>query len=71
MLIGRSGRSVVRNRRGALAERYDERRRFCEAGHDLVHDRFCIELMVSAIQTIYDEGARAVRPSEVAAAVSA
>ena len=39
------------------------------AGHDLVHDRFCIELMVSAVQTIYDEGARAVRPSEVAAAV--
>ena len=29
------------------------------AGHDLVHDRFCIELMVSAVQTIYDEGARA------------
>ena len=39
------------------------------AGHDLVHDRFCIELMVSAVQTIYDEGARSVRPSEVAAAV--
>jgi glycosyltransferase involved in cell wall biosynthesis len=39
------------------------------AGHDMVHDRFCIELMVSAVQTIYDEGARAVRPSEVAAAV--
>jgi glycosyltransferase involved in cell wall biosynthesis len=38
------------------------------AGHDLVHERFCVELMVSAIQTIYDEGARAVRPSEVAAA---
>jgi glycosyltransferase involved in cell wall biosynthesis len=38
------------------------------AGHDLVHDRFCVELMVSAIATIYDEGARAVRPSEVAAA---
>jgi glycosyltransferase involved in cell wall biosynthesis len=38
------------------------------AGHDLVHDRFCIELMVSAIETIYDEGARAVRPSSVAAA---
>jgi glycosyltransferase involved in cell wall biosynthesis len=38
------------------------------AGHDLVHDRFCVELMVSAIQTIYDEGARAVRPTEVAAA---
>jgi glycosyltransferase involved in cell wall biosynthesis len=39
------------------------------AGHDLVHDRFCIELMVRAVETIYDEGARAVRPSEVAAAV--
>ena len=39
------------------------------AGHDVVHDRFCIELMVDAIQAIYDEGARAVRPSEVAAAV--
>ncbi len=39
------------------------------AGHDLVHDRFCIELMVSAVQSIYDEGARVVRPFEVAAAV--
>ena len=39
------------------------------AGHDLVHDRFCVELMVEAIQTIYDEGARATRPTEVAAAV--
>ena len=38
------------------------------AGHDLVHDRFCIELMVSAVQTIYDEGARVVRPSELPAA---
>jgi len=38
------------------------------AGHDLVHDRFCIELMVGAIQTIYDEGARVTRPIEVAAA---
>ena len=38
------------------------------AGHDLVHDRFCIELMVDAIAAIYDDGARAVRPSEVAAA---
>jgi glycosyltransferase involved in cell wall biosynthesis len=38
------------------------------AGHDLVHDRFCVELMVSAIQTIYDRGAAAVRPTEVAAA---
>lgn len=38
------------------------------AGHDLVHDRFCIELMVSSIQTIYDEGARANHPAQVAAA---
>jgi glycosyltransferase involved in cell wall biosynthesis len=40
------------------------------AGHDLVHDRFCIELMVSAVESIYDEGARAVRPSEVAVAIA-
>jgi glycosyltransferase involved in cell wall biosynthesis len=38
------------------------------AGHDLVHDRFCIELMVQAVESIYDEGASVVRPSEVAAA---
>jgi glycosyltransferase involved in cell wall biosynthesis len=38
------------------------------AGHDMVHDRFCIELMVDAVAAIYDEGARTVRPSEVAAA---
>jgi glycosyltransferase involved in cell wall biosynthesis len=37
------------------------------AGHDLVHERFCIELMVDAVERIYDEGARAVRLSEVAA----
>jgi glycosyltransferase involved in cell wall biosynthesis len=37
------------------------------AGHDVVHDRFCVELMVKAIETIYDEGARAVRLSGVAA----
>ena len=37
------------------------------AGHDLVHDRFCLELMVEAVASIYDEGARSVRPSEVAA----
>ena len=41
------------------------------AGHDTVYDRFCIQLMVDAIEAIYDEGARAVRlsPLEVAAAV--
>ncbi len=38
------------------------------AGHDLVHDRFCIELMVGAIESIYDEGAGSVRLTEVAAA---
>ncbi|MDQ2966270.1 MAG: glycosyltransferase [Chloroflexota bacterium] len=37
------------------------------AGHDLVHDRFCIELMVKAVEEIYDVGARATRLSEVAA----
>jgi glycosyltransferase involved in cell wall biosynthesis len=39
------------------------------AGHDLVHDRFCIDIMVDAVQGIYEDGARAVRPAEVAAAV--
>jgi glycosyltransferase involved in cell wall biosynthesis len=38
-----------------------------KAGHDLVHDRFCIELMVKAIEGLYDEGARAVRLAEAAA----
>lgn len=33
------------------------------AGHDVVHDRFCVGLMVRAVETIYDEGARAVRIS--------
>jgi len=37
-------------------------------GHDLVHERFCVELMVYAVEEIYDEGARAVRPTEVSAA---
>ena len=37
-------------------------------GHDLVHERFCIELMVDAVEEIYDEGARAVRPAELVAA---
>jgi hypothetical protein len=35
------------------------------AGHDLVHDRFCVQLMVNAVQSLYDEGARAVRPRPV------
>ena len=28
-----------------------------KGGHDLVHERFCVELMVSAVEEIYDEGA--------------
>jgi glycosyltransferase involved in cell wall biosynthesis len=39
------------------------------AGHDLVHDRFCVQLMVNAVQELYDEGARLVRPHEAVAAV--
>jgi hypothetical protein len=31
------------------------------AGHDLVHERFCLELMVRAIEDLYDEGAAAIR----------
>jgi hypothetical protein len=34
------------------------------AGHNLVHDRFCIELMVSQISNLYDEAALKVRQSE-------
>ncbi len=30
-------------------------------GHDLVHDRFCIELMVRSIETLYDEAALKLR----------
>jgi glycosyltransferase involved in cell wall biosynthesis len=37
------------------------------AGHDLVHDRFCVQLMAKAVQDLYDEGARAIRPREVVA----
>ena len=33
------------------------------AGHDVVHERFCIGLMVRAVEGIYDDGARAVRIS--------
>ena len=35
--------------------------------HDLVHDRFCIELMVKAVERIYDAGTRSVRLSQLAA----
>jgi glycosyltransferase involved in cell wall biosynthesis len=33
-------------------------------GHDLVHDRFCIELMVSSIESLYDGAAAKLRQSE-------
>ena len=37
------------------------------AGHDLVHERFCIERMVADIEGIYDEGARISVVPELAA----
>ena len=37
------------------------------AGHDVVQRQFCLEQMVLATEEIYDEGARSVRLSEVAA----
>jgi glycosyltransferase involved in cell wall biosynthesis len=33
-------------------------------GHDLVHERFCVELMVKAISDLYDEAALRIRQSE-------
>ncbi len=36
-------------------------------GHDLVHDRFCIELMVDSIERLYDEAALRLRASETVA----
>ncbi|MGH2407818.1 MAG: glycosyltransferase family 4 protein [Candidatus Limnocylindrales bacterium] len=37
------------------------------AGHDLVNERFCIERMVQAVETLYDEGAAAVAARSPAA----
>jgi glycosyltransferase involved in cell wall biosynthesis len=37
------------------------------AAHDLVHERFCVELMARAIEDIYDAGAIRVRVPEVVA----
>ena len=34
------------------------------AGHNLVHDRFCIELMIESISSLYDEAALKMRQSE-------
>jgi glycosyltransferase involved in cell wall biosynthesis len=38
-----------------------------KAGHDLVHRRFCIQIMVRETEDLYDLGARSVRLSSVAA----
>ena len=38
------------------------------SGHDVVRSRFCLEHMVAEVSRIYEEGARAVRLREVAAA---
>jgi glycosyltransferase involved in cell wall biosynthesis len=40
------------------------------AGHDLVHDKFCVQLMAKAVQELYTLGARAIRPREVTSAAS-
>jgi len=37
------------------------------AGHDLVHERFCLEQMIGGIEELYDEGARAGRLTEIVA----
>jgi hypothetical protein len=37
---------------------------------DLVHERFCLELMVRAIEDLYDEGAAAIRRPELEAVVA-
>ena len=34
------------------------------AGHNLVHDRFCIEMMIESISSLYDEAALKMRQSE-------
>jgi glycosyltransferase involved in cell wall biosynthesis len=37
------------------------------AGHEVVRERFCLEKMVRAVEDVYEEGARQVRFSELAA----
>jgi glycosyltransferase involved in cell wall biosynthesis len=37
------------------------------AAHDLVHDRFCVQVMVRSVEEIYTTGARSARPAEVVA----
>jgi glycosyltransferase involved in cell wall biosynthesis len=59
---GRTGLLVPPHDPGALAaaivrliEDPDLAARIGRAGHDLVHERFCVEQMVRAVETIYDE----------------
>ena len=59
---GRTGLLVPPHDPGALAaaivkliENPDLAARIGRAGHDLVHERFCVEQMVRAVETIYDE----------------
>jgi glycosyltransferase involved in cell wall biosynthesis len=69
---GRTGLLVPPHDAGALADAivrlltdHPYADMLARGGHDLVHERFCVELMVQAIEDIYDEGARATRLSEV------
>lgn len=71
---GRTGLLVPAHDPSALAEAIIRLLRnhpladtLARAGHDLVHDRFCVERMVHAVEDIYDEAARVVRSLEVVA----
>ena len=68
---GISGLLVPPNDAGALAEAvirllsdHPYADMIARRGHDLVHDRFCIELMVNAIENLYDEAALKLRAAE-------
>ena len=59
---GRTGLLVAPRDPGALAgaitrllQNNDYAARIGRAGHDLVHERFCVEQMVRAVETIYDD----------------
>lgn len=59
---GRTGLLVPPHDAGALATAITRLLRdhqladiLARAGHDLVHERFCVELMVRAVESIYDE----------------